>query len=175
MTAGELFAIARDLSAGAWASGGWCVVNGRLDIALAASAQAVQLGRTALAVPDARTVLPADSGVRIGASVHSAAEAETAVRGGADYLVAGTVYATPSHPGDAGVGPEGLATMLEPSGGREVPVFAIGGIDRARVAEVVAAGASGVVVGRAVQSAADPIAAAEGLLDELVRSRGCRT
>lgn len=170
VTAAELFDVARDLGARAWASGGWCVVNGRLDVALAASAQAVQLGRTALPVRDARAVLPADSRVRIGASVHSPAAAESAVRDGADFLVAGTVYPTPSHPGEPGVGPEGIAAVREAPVCGEVPIFAIGGVDRSRVAELMAAGASGVVVGRAVQDAADPIAAAEGLLEEMARS-----
>lgn len=173
MKTADLFQVARDLSGRAWVSGGWCVVNGRPDIALAASAQAVQLGRTALGVSDARAVLPEHSGVRIGASVHSSAEAARAAREGADYLVVGTIYPTPSHPGASGSGPEGVEAVRESVGA--MPVFAIGGVDGTRVAELMAAGASGVVVGRAVWDAADPIEAAEGLVAELRRSSECPT
>jgi thiamine-phosphate diphosphorylase len=173
MTAADLFDVARDLSARAWVSGGWCVVNGRPDIALAASAQGVQLGRTALRVSDVRPLLPEHSGVGIGASVHSSAEAARAARQGADYIVVGTIYPTPSHPGESGSGPAGVEAVREAVD--EMPVFAIGGIDESRVAELTAAGASGVVVGRAVWGAADPVEAAEGLMEELKRSSGCPT
>ena len=165
----DLFEVARDLSARAWVSGGWCVVSGRPDVALAASAQAVQLGRTALTVSDAKRVLGADSGVRIGVSIHSDAEARAAAGDGADYVVAGTAFPTPSHPGEPGCGTEGIAAMRAAAG---LPTLAIGGVDTSRVSELVEAGSSGVVAGRAVWDAPDPVAAAVELSSELLEAAG---
>lgn len=171
VSAALLFEVARDLAARAWASGGWCVVNGRPDIALAASAQAVQLGRTALPVEVVRALFPDDRGVRIGASVHGPAEAEVAVAAGAGYVVAGTAYPTPSHPGTAGVGAAGIADVIgavrRTAAGRRTPVLAIGGVDSTRLGELVSAGVSGVVVGRAVWGAEDPIEATMNLIEGL--------
>jgi thiamine-phosphate diphosphorylase len=171
-----LFDRAVELARAAGENGGWCVVNGRPDIALAASAQAVQLGRGALPVEAVRRLRPETSGLRIGASVHDADGAVRAVREGADYLIWGTAYETPSHPGRPGSGAEGLRRVVEAleGAGSPLPVLAIGGIDRARVPAMLAAGAAGVVVGRAVWSAADPVAAAEGLLDAITGYRGGR-
>jgi len=171
VSAALLFDVARDLAARAWASGAWCVVNGRPDVALAAGAQAVQLGRTALSIRSVRGLLPLDSEVRIGASVHGAREAEMAVEDGASYVVAGTAYPTPSHPGLEGVGASGIATVIravEGAGpGSPLPVLAIGGIGGTRLSDLVSVGVSGVVVGRAVWGEADPLAAARALVDGL--------
>jgi thiazole tautomerase (transcriptional regulator TenI) len=84
----------------------------------------------------------------IGKSVHSAAAA--AAVNGADYLVAGHVYPTPSHPGAAPLGLDGFARVVAAS---RIPVLAIGGVTVDRVAEVVAAGASGVAVIGAISAA----------------------
>ena len=162
-----LLSVARDLASRAWVSGGWCVVNGRPDVALAASAQAVQLGRTALPARAARRVLSGDSGVRIGVSVHSAVEAEVAAEDGASYLVAGTAYGTPSHPGVERVGPIGIKGCVAAIERFGVPLYAIGGVTVDRVDELIAAGAAGVVVGRAVWAAPDPSEAVRVLVDTL--------
>lgn len=164
----DLFRIARELGERARASGGWCVVNGRPDVALAASSQAVQLGRTALSVPETRRVLGPDSGVRIGVSVHEAWEAQVAAEEGASYLVAGTAYATPSHPEADGIGPQGIGDIVT-AAGPAVPVLAIGGVDRTRIGQLVAVGAVGVVVGRAVWGARDPMLAVRALTDVLAQ------
>lgn len=147
------------------AGDGWCVVNGRPDIALAAGAHAVQLGHAALSVRDVRA-LARGTGLLIGASVHGPEAAAEAVRDGADFLVVGTMYPTPSHPGRAGSGPEGIvrvAAAVAAAGGPDVPLLGIGGVDAERIAPLIDAGAYGVVVGRAVREAADPEAAAAGL------------
>ena len=67
----------------------WCIVNDRVDIALACGVQGVQLTHKSIAVPDVQTIAPA---LRIGASVHSAAEARDAEDAGADWCVAGHVF-----------------------------------------------------------------------------------
>ncbi|HEX6104980.1 MAG TPA: thiamine phosphate synthase [Gemmatimonadales bacterium] len=132
-------------------------VSARPDLAAAIGAHGVQLGGDDLAPADARRVLPRGW---IGRSVHDAREAETALEEGADFLLVGAVYPTPSHPGRpaAGLGLVRAAAAL----GR--PVIAIGGIDPARAVEAREAGAYGVAAIGALWDAADPAAAALALL-----------
>lgn len=141
--------------------GGWCVVNDRVDVALTAGAHAVQLGGASLPVADARHVL--GGGVPVGRSVHGAGEARRAVRDGANHLVLGTIYPTPSHPGRPGAGPG----LLEEVAALGLPVLPIGGVDAGRIPALREAGAHGVAVRRAVweADAGDPPAAARRLLD----------
>jgi thiamine-phosphate diphosphorylase len=128
-------------------------VNGRADIAAAVGAQGVQLAAGDLAPSDARRVLPNGW---IGRSVHSTAEARTAIEEGADFLLVGSIFETATHPGRA---PAGLALVRDTAVlGR--PVIAIGGIDAGRAAEARDAGAYGVAAIRALWQAADPAAAA---------------
>jgi thiamine-phosphate diphosphorylase len=141
--------IARQLSEAAGEAGAWCVVNGRLDVALTSHAQAVQLGSGGLPVDAARKV---GSGLAIGASVHSACEARARAREGADYLVAGSVFATATHPGRV---PAGLA-LVASCADAGVPVVGIGGIDTGNVGRVMEAGAAGIAVIRAVWQARQP-------------------
>jgi thiamine-phosphate pyrophosphorylase len=153
---------AHRLARAAEAAGGWLVVNGRVDLALAAGAQGVQLGRGALPIGAARRLLP--DGVAIGASVHAAEEARVAAEDGADFLLLGTIYPTPSHPGLPAAGPG----RIEECAFVGRPLIAIGGIDAARVPEVLRAGAHGVAVIRAVWEAREPGRAASDLRDRLV-------
>ena len=173
LTTRRLFEIAAELASSAARTGGWLVVNGRPDVALAAGARAVQLGRTALGVKETRRMVEACAGrLAIGASVHDAEGAFRAVRDGADYLVLGTIHATPSHPGRAGSGPaavtEAVAAAVR-AAPTAAPVLAIGGLRAERIDEVVDAGAHGIVVGRAVWSAPDPARAALDLRRRLDR------
>ena len=168
LTGRRLYDVSQELAARARESRAWCVVNGRPDIALAAGAHAVQLGRTALSVGSVRRFLSVDSGVRIGASVHTPGEAAGAVAAGADFVVAGTAYETASHPGRRGIGVEGIGEMVAASSG--VPALAIGGIGEARIEELALAGIAGVVVAGAVWDAPDPVDAARRLVRALERS-----
>ena len=134
------------------------IVSARADIAAAVGAQGVQLAADDLAPGDARRVLP---GGWIGRSVHSTKEGEAAVAEGADFLMAGSVYQTPSHPGRAAAGLDlirGVAAL-------GVPVIAIGGVTVERAAELRDAGAWGIAAISALWSAADPAAAALALLE----------
>ncbi|MFW6084525.1 MAG: thiamine phosphate synthase [Gemmatimonadota bacterium] len=150
-------AMAERLEEGAVATGGWLVINRRLDLALAVGAEAVQLGRGALPIGAVRDV--AGESLRVGASVHDVPTADLRRREGADYLLAGSVYETASHPGRPPAG-FGLIERLAPM---PLPVVAIGGITAARAREVREAGAAGVAVVRAVWSADDPVEAAADL------------
>jgi thiamine-phosphate diphosphorylase len=132
----------------------WLVVNDRADVALTAGARGVQLTSRSMSPAEARRAAPALS---IGASVHSSDDADRAVGGEADWLVAGHVFETTSHPGDDGRGAafiERLATAH-----RAVPIIAIGGVRPEHVPGLRAAGAYGVAVIRGVWHASDAGAA----------------
>lgn len=144
--------------------GGWCVVNDRVDVALTAGAHAVQLGGASLPVTAARRVLEGEAAV--GRSVHGVGEARRAARDGANHLVLGTIYPTPSHPERPGAGPG----LVEEVAGSGPPVIAIGGVNADRAPELREAGAHGVTVRRAVWEADDPAAAVRELLDAWTRS-----
>lgn len=133
------------------------VVNGRPDVAAAVGAHGVQLGADDLGPAEARRTFPLGW---IGRSVHSAAEAETAVGEGADYLLVGNIYETASHPGRPGAGLE----LVRRTVGLGLPVIAIGGIDAARAAAVRDEGAYGVAAIAALWRVPDPASAALALL-----------
>ena len=157
----NLHNLAERLVRTAASAGAWCVVNGRVDVALTAGAQAVQLGWGALPVREVREI----SGRRfaIGASVHSADEARARAEEGADFLVVGSVFSTATHPDRAPMGPA-LVTSCAATG---VPVVGIGGIDASNAEQVMAAGAAGVAVIRAVWQAADPVERALRLIERV--------
>ncbi len=150
------------------------LINERVDIAIAAAADGVQLGEEALPVAAARKLLTGCA--LIGRSVHSADGATDASDAGADFLVVGTMFATGSHPGAAPAGPGLMREIWRlPSLSKgSVPLFGIGGITAGNLAEVVNAGASGVAVIRSILGAVDPQAAAAELklaLQEAWQSR----
>lgn len=156
-TGAAVHALARALAPAAGAAGAVLQVNDRVDVALAVGAGA-HLGRRSLPPSDARRLL--GPGARIGQSVREGASVDAE----ADYLFLGNVFPTPSHPGRAGVGPEGLADLVRTAG---VPVLAIGGVTPARVGDVLAVGAHGVAVLGGVWSDPDPVAAVAAYLDAL--------
>jgi thiamine-phosphate pyrophosphorylase len=153
----RLHELASALRAAASRHGGLLVVNDRVDVALAAGAGGVQLGERSLSPRDCRRI--AGERLRVGASVHAGCGAERAA--GADWLLAGAVWATGSHPDRPAAGP-GLLHDLVPLG---LPVIAIGGVTPARVAAARSAGAAGVAALGGIWGAADPAAAVEAYLD----------
>lgn len=161
----RMLELAERLEEGAVETDGWLVVNGRLDVALAAGAHAIQLGRGALPIAAVRDV--AGESLAVGASIHDLPTADRRRLEGADYIVAGAVYETATHPEAAPAGLE-LIERLAPM---DLPVVAIGGVTAARVPELAAAGAAGVAVIRAVWSAPEPVAAAERLRDAWIAAR----
>jgi len=135
-------------------------VNDRLDVALAAGAAGVQLSTGGLTPKDARRLSP---DWWIGASVHSLEEAAAARDGGADYLLVGPVFATPTHPEAPPLGVVALAQFVALG----IPVVAIGGMTRANARAARSAGAHGVAVIRALWDAPDSGLAAREMLREM--------
>jgi len=139
-------------------------VNDRADLALATGADVLHLGQDDLPVPVARAIL--GSGPVIGRSSHSAAQADAAAaEAGVDYFCAGPVWTTPTKPGRPATGLGLLAHVARQ--GPDRPWFAIGGISLDRLEEVLAAGATRVVVVRAITEADDPAAAVRSLVRQL--------
>jgi len=140
--------------------GALLAVNDRADVALAAGADVLHLGQDDLPVDWARRVVGDD--VIVGRSSHSASEtAAAADEPGVDYFCVGPCWPTPTKPGRPAPGLDLVRTVAERAPAR--PWFAIGGIDEARLDDVLAAGAQRVVVVRAITEAADPGAAATRL------------
>ncbi|SDX07305.1 thiamine-phosphate pyrophosphorylase [Amycolatopsis xylanica] len=140
-------------------------VNDRADIALAAGADVLHLGQDDLPVPAARRILGDD--VVIGRSTHSVAQASAAAsEDGSDYFCTGPCWPTPTKPGRPAPGLDLVRATAASAPAR--PWFAIGGIDLDRLPEVLAAGATRVVVVRAITEASDPEFAARALKTHLV-------
>jgi thiamine-phosphate pyrophosphorylase len=115
------------------------LVNDRVDVALAAGAHGVHLRGDSVAAARVRALVP--SPFVIGRSVHARAEAVQASEdGGLDYLLFGTVFATGSKPGVAGVGAAALADVAAAT---PVPVLAIGGLTIETLPHVAGTGAAG--------------------------------
>ncbi|MBV9451777.1 MAG: thiamine phosphate synthase [Streptosporangiaceae bacterium] len=145
-------------------------VNDRADVALAARADVLHLGQDDLPVPIARRIL--GPGPLIGRSSHDPGQSDTAAgEPDIDYFCAGPIWSTPTKPGRPSTG----LGLIEHVAARhpERPWFAIGGISLGRLDDVLAAGATRVVVVRAITEADDPAAAARAFADRLT-GRGAR-
>jgi len=139
--------------------GALLAVNDRADIARAAGADVLHLGQDDLPLPAARDVI----GPRplIGRSTHDAEQVDRALGEAVDYFCVGPCWPTPTKPGRTAPGLDLVRHAAATAGARVW--FAIGGIDEQRLPEVLAAGATRVVVVRAITAAADPEAAARRL------------
>ncbi|PXY31031.1 thiamine phosphate synthase [Prauserella muralis] len=144
-------------------------VNDRADVALAVGADVLHLGQDDLPVAVARRVLGDDPVV--GRSTHSLEQARAAAaEPGVDYFCVGPCWPTPTKPGREAPG-LGLVRSVADEVATVRPWFAIGGIDLARVPEVLTAGAERAVVVRAITEAEDPRAAAASLREALTARR----
>jgi thiamine-phosphate pyrophosphorylase len=135
------------------------LINDRLDVALALDAAGVHLAGHSLPTAVARRVLGA--GKLLGVSTHSVKEARCAAEDGADFIVFGPVFTTPSKV--AYGPPQGLQHLSTVARAVHIPVIAIGGIDHTNLPQVVQAGAYGVAMIRAVLAAPDPYRATQQL------------
>jgi thiamine-phosphate pyrophosphorylase len=157
---GELFSLAEKTKTLCARHGASLFINDRVDVALAVDADGIQLGSSSLPVDAARKLM-GDKRL-IGASTHSMKEALAAEEAGADFILFGPIYFTPSK---AAYGnPQGLERLQEAVEKISLPVYAIGGIKPENVAAVKATGACGVALTSAVMSAEDPMTASRELL-----------
>jgi thiamine-phosphate pyrophosphorylase len=138
-------------------------LNDRPDLALAAGADGIHVGQGDTPTGDVREQVGQQ--LLIGLSTHSPEQFDAALGSEADQLSVGPVWETPTKPGRPAAG-LGYVRHAAAHGG-ERPWFAIGGIDEENIGEVVEAGASRVVVVRAIRDAADPEQAARRLREAL--------
>ena len=141
------------------------IINERVDITQIIGASGVQLGEDGLPVEPARRLLGPE--YLIGRSVHTVAGAGLAEAQGADFLVAGTMYATRSHPGSAPAGPGLVEQMAENC---RLPIIGIGGIIPDNLGPVIQAGACGVAVITSILASDQPRRAAEELKQALLEA-----
>ena len=141
------------------------LINERIDVALAVDAAGVQLGKTSLPIGAARALLGPQK--LIGASTHSLEEAQHAERSGADFVLFGPVYFTPSK---ASFGaPQGLDALKKIVENIAAPVYAIGGINSENTIDVRRSGARGVALISAVLNVDQPQVAAATMVQQLRR------
>ena len=150
LTARVLFELSEQTAALTRASATRLLINDRADVAAAAGADGVHLTTQSIDAATIRRTFGED--FLIGVSTHSLAEAEVAKEVGADFVVFGPVFATPSkEDADPPIGLEGLSAICDAV---SAPVIAIGGIDAENAAGCIHAGARGVAVIRAARDAA---------------------
>lgn len=164
----ELVALARDVAFIVKSYGGRLLINDRLDVALAVGAEGVHLRESSMSVARARAAAAAGGAPEhflIGASVHSADAAVARATEGADLVVLGPVWATPSKAAyGAPLGLDAVDQAAGPVAEAGAALFGVGGVDRGdRVRDLRARGAFGAAMIRAVMSAPDPAKAAADL------------
>ena len=144
-----------------------CIINDRVDIALASKADGVHLGQQDLPARAARKLL-GETAI-IGVTASSLKEALQAEQDGADYIGFGHIYPTYSKLKESS--PLGLDILQKTAALVSLPILAIGGINQENAASVISSGASGIAVISAVSRANDPARAAR----ELCRALNNRT
>jgi thiamine-phosphate pyrophosphorylase len=144
------------------------LINDRVDLCLAVEADGVHLRADGLPVDRVRSLLGPEKLVAV--STHSVQEAYQAQKRGADFIVLGPIYYTPSK---ASYGPPVGPAILQTArrAGVTVPIFAIGGITPQRVQEILSAGADGVAVISAILAAQDVRQATQDFTRELAAAK----
>lgn len=162
----ELYDLGTRLMAICTRYGTTCIVNDRVDIALAIGAHGTHLGADDLSVTAVRRV--AGPGHLIGGTSREPGHAATLVAEGADYLGVGPAYPTSTKDGlPAPLGPERIGAVARAV---PVPVIAIGGVTADRIPQLIEAGAYGVAVVGAVSDATDQARATRVLLAALAEA-----
>jgi thiamine-phosphate diphosphorylase len=169
MAGGELLSLARRLKA-ITRGKALLVINDRVDVAIAVEADGVQIPEAGLPTLTVRGLI--GKYAVLGRSIHSVEAAQAARREGAEFVIAGTMYPTASHPGIELNGPQLIEAITKDS---SFPVLAIGGVKADKVEELVKAGAAGVAVTSAIAEAEDPKAAAAELMNALKEAWAGRT
>jgi thiamine-phosphate pyrophosphorylase len=161
LSARELVTLALELQAVTASRRSQLLINDRIDVALALEGVGVHLRSNSLPVSVARQVLGTQR--LLGISVHAVEEAVQVESQGADYIVLGPIYETPSK--QMFGPPLGIHTLERACRLVRLPIIGIGGVTAARAREMRRAGAFGVAVITAVLGAADVDSATRELLD----------
>jgi thiamine-phosphate pyrophosphorylase len=167
LTDRELLARARLLRALTWETPTLCIINDRPDLAALAGADGVHVGQEEISVKDARRIV--GTAALVGVSTHSIEQARQAVLDGANYIGVGPTFPSATKQFEQFPGVELLRTVAAEI---RLPAFAIGGINRENLGEVLAAGFTRIAVSGAVTAADDPRQAAKELLEELQKHHG---
>lgn len=163
LSTGALLALAREIQLITVPRAVPMIVNDRVDLVLALNLDGVHLRANSLPVLVARRLVGPDR--LVGVSTHSIGEVERANRDGADYVLFGPIFDTPSK---RPFGPPlGLAVLTEVCRHSAIPVFAVGGVTSVSAADVFRAGAHGVAVIGAILTRDDVAAATRELLVSL--------
>ena len=166
LSARELVTLAREVQAVMASRRSQLLINDRIDVALTLEGVGVHLRNNSLPVSVARQLLGARR--LLGVSVHTVEEVLSAQSQGADYIVLGPIYETPSK--QMFGPPLGIHTLEKACRLVRVPIIGIGGVTAARAREMRRAGAFGVAVITAILGAADVESATRELLDAVTRS-----
>ncbi len=134
------------------------IVNDNVDIAVACKADGIHVGQEDMAAGEVRRRAGED--MILGVSVHTAEEARQAVRDGADYLGLGAVFPTSTKTDAKPMTKETLQAICDAA---EIPVVAIGGINRYNLLNLAGSGVDGVALVSAVFSAEDIEGTCRGL------------
>jgi thiamine-phosphate pyrophosphorylase len=153
----ELVRAAEPFTLACAAHGALFVLNDRPELVEQCGADGVHVGQGDASVAEARRVVGTERLVGLSASTRAELAAASA---DADYLGVGAIFGTPTKP-DAEIG--GLELVRAARELLRVPWFAIGGVELDTVEAIVAAGAPGVAVVRAIRDAQDPETAARTL------------
>jgi thiamine-phosphate pyrophosphorylase len=152
----ELVAAAEPFRRACERHGALFVLNDRPDLVERCGADGVHVGQGDVPVDEARRIVGEER--LVGLSTHSREQMQQP--GSADYIGVGTIFSTPTKPDNDTAG---LELVRAARYAAALPWFAIGGIDHSNVEEVVANGANGIAVVRAIRDADDPEAAARQL------------
>lgn len=163
LTPRELYPLALELRNLTRAYGARLLINDRIDVVLAVEADGVHLTTSSLPTGVARRILGPER--LIGVSTHNLVEARRAAEEGADFLVFGPTFFTPSK---ASYGtPVGIEALRTVRAVVACPILAIGGIKPTNLDQVMEAGADGIALISAVIAAEDPEAAAREIMASL--------
>ncbi len=163
----SLLTLTREIDEQTTRYGARCFVNDCVDVCLSISGVGIHLRSDGLPVDQVRRLVGPDRLIAV--STHSPEEVQRAEQHGADFVVLGPIYDTPSKRGfGQPIGPAGIDAARSKS---HLPIFAIGGIAQDNVGEVMGVGASGIAVISAVMGAPDVGLMTRELCAEIDRHR----
>jgi thiamine-phosphate pyrophosphorylase len=164
---GEIRDVAKEIFPICRATGVPFIINDYPELAAELDADGVHIGQDDGPLAAAREII--GSGKIIGRSTHSLAQARAALDEGFDYIGFGPLFPTPTKLGRPGIGLADISAMQRDVGSK-IPAFCIGGIKRANLPEVIAAGARRVVIVSDLLAADDVESATREVREIIARS-----